>query len=391
MSAILCLLLAVPLAPVDDPEAILEEAWVAVRDNFYDRNLHGLDWAATLEKYRPEARASGGGRALHDVINRMLAELRASHTVVVEGQVYQDNVRVEFENRRVTSLGLKLVRRPRGLFVQGLLEGGAAEKAGLLRGDRIVTVDGVPVEESERLLPAGTDPGLDLDPLYFLDAGDGKAVRIDVQRTPDSRRWIRVSVTPDRINQIDAVRNSVRVIEVGDLRIGVIHFVHLIHPEVARIFEDALAEEFRDVDGLVVDLRGRGGNARVALRVIRRLEGCHKPMVALIDGHTRSAKEVVSYRIRKRGIGTLVGERTQGAVLGGRFFGLSDGSVLVLACDDVRQLSSGVVLEGVGVAPDVWLEDRMEYAAGEDPIFDRGLSYLTARLEGTPAPTRNWY
>jgi carboxyl-terminal processing protease len=121
------------------------------------------------------------------------------------------------------------------------------------------------------------------------------------------------------------------------------------------------------------------------------MEKCGKPMVALVDGHTRSAKEVIAHRIRERRMGTLIGERTQGAVLGGRFFGLSDGSVLVLACDDVRRLSGGVVLEGVGVAPDVWLEDRLEYAAGEDPIFERGLGFLTARLRGLPTPARRWY
>jgi carboxyl-terminal processing protease len=59
--------------------AAFDEVWRAVRDRFYDRELHGLDWDAIGDKYRPLAAAAPTERERAAVINRMLAELHASH------------------------------------------------------------------------------------------------------------------------------------------------------------------------------------------------------------------------------------------------------------------------------------------------------------------------
>src|SRR6516165_9008646 len=59
---------------------VFEEVWQTVRDRFYDRTLHGLDWTQVGERYRPLV---VGAKNLQDrarLINRMLGELGASHT-----------------------------------------------------------------------------------------------------------------------------------------------------------------------------------------------------------------------------------------------------------------------------------------------------------------------
>jgi carboxyl-terminal processing protease len=70
----------------------------------------------------------------------------------------------------------------------------------------------------------------------------------------------------------------------------------------------------------------------------------------------------------------VVGSRTAGALLAGRGFLLSDGSLLVLAVSDVRV--EGVRLEGRGVAPDIEVPFRLPYAAGRDPQLEAALAEL---------------
>src|SRR5262245_1359759 len=38
--------------------AVFDEVWQTVRDRFYDKALHGLDWAEIRARYRPQAAAA---------------------------------------------------------------------------------------------------------------------------------------------------------------------------------------------------------------------------------------------------------------------------------------------------------------------------------------------
>jgi carboxyl-terminal processing protease len=110
-----------------------------------------------------------------------------------------------------------------------------------------------------------------------------------------------------------------------------------------------------------------------------------KPLVVLIDGRTRSAKEVFAHAIRSRRLGWLVGERTEGAVLGAAFHPLPDGSVLELPAMEVPV--PGARLEGVGVAPHVRASCPLPYASGADPIFEAGCAVaIRAVRDGRRAP-----
>ena len=117
----------------------------------------------------------------------------------------------------------------------------------------------------------------------------------------------------------------------------------------------------KDVDGLVLDLRGGWGGAQpeyaelfVGGAPIMTYVGrdgreafasfrWRRPVVVLVDEGTRSGKEVVTYGLKRQGV-RVVGTRTAGALLAARGFLLRDGSLLVLAVSDVRV--EGERLEG---------------------------------------------
>jgi len=41
------------VTPREEWRQIFTESWRMMRDYFYDRGLHGLDWPATKQKYLP--------------------------------------------------------------------------------------------------------------------------------------------------------------------------------------------------------------------------------------------------------------------------------------------------------------------------------------------------
>jgi carboxyl-terminal processing protease len=115
----------------------------------------------------------------------------------------------------------------------------------------------------------------------------------------------------------------------------------------------------------VLALIDREGNRRVSDPQWR------KPLYILINGGTRSGKEVVAHAVQREMLGLLVGVRTAGFVVGGQPFLLSDGSLLYLAVMDAEV--DGERLEGVGVAPDVEVADQLDFAQGADPQLERAV------------------
>jgi carboxyl-terminal processing protease len=101
-----------------------------------------------------------------------------------------------------------------------------------------------------------------------------------------------------------------------------------------------------------------------------------KPVAALINGGTRSGKEVLSHGFKTYKFGPLVGTRTAGALLAGRGFMLSDGTFLMVAVNDVSV--DGERLEANGVEPTVEVPFDIRYSAGKDPQLDKALELLTS-------------
>jgi len=57
---------------VEAGRSTFDEVWETVRDRFYDRDLHGLDWPAMRRRYQPPAASANSGELLAVVINTML-------------------------------------------------------------------------------------------------------------------------------------------------------------------------------------------------------------------------------------------------------------------------------------------------------------------------------
>lgn len=373
-------LLSFLLARQDPDIKVFDEAWKVVKTNFYDKKLRGVDWDAMKEKYRPDAEKAKTQHELHEVINRMIGELKASHCALIEGDVYRDNIAPEFAGKLTVRPGFELSALEGGHFVTAVYEKGPADKSGLKLGDRVVTIDGKEPGKTDAVVDAGSDPGIPGHPHFVVRVKEGEALKLVVERAKGGKT-MRIDVMPEEISQNKASRDSARVVERGGKKIGVIHLWHFMAAPMVKAYRDALANELADVDGLILDIRGRGGSPTVIQQVMQISKALKKPLVCLIDEGSRSAKEVFAWQWRRDGVGPLVGVKTAGAVLGSTFFKLSDGSQLLLAVMNVDNLAGGVKLEGVGVEPDFPVERDLRYAAGRDEILEKGLEVMGKKLK----------
>jgi carboxyl-terminal processing protease len=379
-------------------QAAFDQVWELVRDRFYDPRLHGLDWQAMRVRYRPEVASARNREETAVVINAMLAELGASHThyyTPEEPAYYQlaDIFAGALERRgwgrvfprdEVTYPGTGTFTQADDqgrVFIAGVVEGAPAHQAGLLLGDEILSADG----------------GL-FRPVESFRGKVGVPVSLSIRRTSGGAPMA-ISVTPADLHPnamfLRGLQASARVIGAGaNARIGYVHVWSYASRRVQSALEDLIADgPLRDADALIWDLRdGWGGaqpeyldlfNPRAPTMQVKSRDGetglvdvkWRKPVAMLINGGTRSGKEVLAYGFKEYRLGELIGNRTEGAVLAATAFLIGDDGLLLLAVEDV--LVDGRRLEGVGVAPTIEVAFDPRYAAGTDPQLERAVQVLS--------------
>ncbi|MGE0023892.1 MAG: S41 family peptidase [Hyphomicrobium sp.] len=378
---------------------VFDEAARLVRWKFYDPKLHGKDWDAVVARHRPDYLAADGKQGRAAAINAMLAELNASHMIYAtddDPAYYQlvdifkfglrDDIKKHFPNG-VSYPGIGIFTREieGKTFVSGVLAGGAAAKGGLKTGDEILTVDGAPFQ-----------------PVQSFRDKVGSEVTLSIRRERGGPVSV-IALTPERMEPgaafRTAMKESARIIEANGRRIGYIHVWSYAGQDYQDLLEEALSSGLlKDVDALVWDLRdGWGGaspdyldlfNARGPDMTFTERSGetdyasfkWKKPVAMLINGGTRSGKEVLAHAFKTYGYGEVIGTRTAGALLAGRGFLLSDGSFLMVAVNDVAV--DGVRIEGKGVAPTIEVPLDIPYAAGADPQLDKAVEVLSEGTRG---------
>ena len=361
---ILTALLSFAALPQDFPTLGREVVGI-VRDQFMDTQKAAL-WA---EKHAGYADKIHDRSAFREATRTILAELETSHTqyYLPEDPGYYDLLAI-FEpflkrDPKTESIGIATVEVDGGSYVSRVFAGSPAEAAGLKRGDRIVRRSG---EELEILSRREEPP---------------RTVRITPRLISPKEEWL------------EDQRAGTRVIERNGRRIGYAPLWSCAGTEHQELLEESLQDNLTGADALIIDFRGGWGGCNPGfvqlfdpaapdlVRIDREGKktiyspSWRKPLAILIDGGTRSGKEVVSRAIQRHKRGTIVGERSAGAVVAGQIIPLSDGSLLFLAVQDI--VVEGERLVGVGVKPDVEVPAELPYAEGRDPQLERALELLS--------------
>jgi carboxyl-terminal processing protease len=106
------------------------------------------------------------------------------------------------------------------------------------------------------------------------------------------------------------------------------------------------------------------------------------PVIVLVNGNTRSGKELLAYYFQKSRRATLLGARTGGAVSGGRMHRICEDSLLY--CCVAMITVDGQRLEGTGVAPDIEVPFDIRFAAGRDVQLDRAKDEMVELIRASP-------
>ena len=180
----------------------------------------------------------------------------------------------------------------------------------------------------------------------------------------------------------------------------------------------------RGYKNLVLDLRGNGGGyvvtiealaswlfdreVRIGTEKMRKAEKVETAkgrkdafpgrVVVLIDSHSASASEVTARLIQIEKRGTVIGDRSAGAVMTSLFFShtlgqdfYGRGSIAFygtsITVADFK-MSDGFSLEKVGVTPDeTLLPTGADLAAGRDPVLARAITLLGGTMTAEQAGT----
>ncbi|WP_175412435.1 S41 family peptidase, partial [Streptomyces sp. TRM64462] len=300
------------------------------------------------------------------------------------GAVYDRGEYEEFQRAldgAYTGVGLWSRRTADGhIEVARVQSGGPADRAGIRPGDRLRTVDGRPVagrsgSEVAALLRGegdGTGTGTGGD---SADAAAGTPVVLGLRR--GARDW---TLT---LRRATLATEAVTVHRLGGdaVLIRVTAFT--------RGSGDLVREAVRDAPdgaGVLLDLRGNGGGLVTeavdaasafldgGLVATYDVHGDEKalyaepggdtgrPLVALVDGGTMSAAELLTGALKDRGRAVTVGSRTFGKGAVQMPSRLPDGSVAELTVGHYRT-PAGLRVDGRGITPDVPAAHRAEERA----------------------------
>ncbi|MGW0968674.1 S41 family peptidase [Streptomyces sp. NPDC002516] len=324
----------------------------------------------------PAATPGSAAARHHDEVTRAAAEAMADGKSPMEaaeravsrsgdrwGAVYSQGEYEEFEEAldgQYTGVGLWARRERDGrIEVTRVSAGSPAAAAGIRKGDRLRTVDGAkvdgrPVTEVVSLLRGDAD-----------DATAGTKVSLGLERGTQSwsRTLRRARLSTDSVT-VGRLPGGAALIKVDAFTKGV---GEAVRTAVGRAPGRA---------GIVLDLRGNSGglvteavatasvfldgglvatyDVNGAQRVLHADAGgdTTRPLVALVDGGTMSAAELLTGALQDRGRAVVVGSRTFGKGSVQMPSRLPDGSVAELTVGHYRT-PSGRSVDGRGITPDL--------------------------------------
>jgi tricorn protease len=391
--------LYVDRVPVEEWTQIFNEVWRRYRDWFYVSNMHGYDWEALREQYRPMLKYVAHRSDLNYVISEMIAELTVQHAYI-EGGDFQipprpryglPGARFEFDEKAGRYRISKIFEgnNSEDTYRSPLTEVGINASV----GDYVLAIDGEELKATD-------------DPYRLLRNKADNPVQLTLNKVPSLQGARTVSYRPITDEQsliyLDWVdHNREKVSKATNGRVGYLHvpdmgangireFIKWYYPQLRK-------------EALIVDVRANGGGnvSRMLIERLRRKvlslgyartndeattypDGVFiGPMVALLDENSASDGDIFPAMFREAGLGQLIGKRSWGGVVGITNRGqLIDGGTVNVPEFGFANKAGEWIIEGYGVDPDIEVDnDPQSLIAGKDPQLERAIAEMMAKLK----------
>ncbi|HUF76799.1 MAG TPA: PDZ domain-containing protein [Longimicrobiales bacterium] len=377
---------------------IYHDAWVIMRDWFYDPDLHRVEWERIGDLYEPLVEHVAHRADLDFLLAELIAELNVGHAYVNGGGDVPEVERVE-----VATLGAELVADGERYRFERIFPGenwhGARRSpltevgVGVRTGDYLIAIDGEDVTTADnpyRLLVGKAERTVELTVSERRDGTDTRTYTIDpVEGNENALRY-----------QQWVAENAALVDSLSGGRVGYIHLPDTGLPGHRELWEGFRPQHLKDA--LLIDDRyNGGGNIPEAMSLLmatpplnywaRRYQNLNPqpgvfhtgPKAMTVNGQSSSGGDALPYYFRELGLGPVIGERTWGGLVGiSGNPGFVDGGSISVPTFAFVDVAGSWAVEGEGVTPDIEVLDRPEdIAAGREPILERAVQELLRLLE----------
>jgi carboxyl-terminal processing protease len=405
-----------------DCERCLGQIQQLVQERFYNPKFRGRDWDAIVEQHRESLLESDSLDAFEIGANKMLKQLGSGAL----GLLRETS---KISSRNAIAASFRAMKTPldgnRWVF-QDVAPGGPADRARIKPGDTLLRIG-----EDEFAPP--------IKPAFAMGTEASVVIRLGASPQPHT-----VSISIPKAKHRDnpaaephAVVASVQD-DVGILKVSL--FPGKLGIDFACDVTNAIENELKGVEGLVIDLRGNPGGGIGGLRLMSYLtpdrlpigysldrklaetgydkerlprfnrlpkSKCEIPLLALrfarkksvvleteglgpqrfhgkvailVNEHTTCAAEMVALFAQERGLATIVGMPTPGRLVSHRGFKISHGFTLVIPTGAYSSWM-GTRLDGNGVTPDVvadWTYESVQQ--DQDTQLEIALAQISSRF-----------
>lgn len=379
---------------------IYNEAWRQMRDFFYAPNMHGVDWNAMKEKYGQLLPYCADRNDVNYLIGELIGEINIGHAYVGDGD------RVKPERIPMGLLGCQIHRDKSGYYqIDKILKGenwnentrSPLTEVGVeaKEGDYIIAIDG-----------QSTNGMKDMYAALIGKANKAVLLTLNGKASADGSRDVVVKPIADEngLYYYNWVQDNIeKVSKATDGKVGYVHIPDMGVEglnEFAKYFYPQL-----DKKALIIDDRGNGGG-NVSPMIIERLRrelsmydmmrNCEPetkptkmvlgPKVLLFNKYSASDGDLFPYQFKKHQIGTTIGVRSWGGVVGIRgSLPFIDGGTLTRPEFAPFDENGNWVIEGYGVDPDIVIDnDPAREYEGIDDQLNKAIEVILEQMKAYP-------
>lgn len=233
--------------PYKERAYMFDHVWRQVKDKFYDKNIHGVDWEGYRKTYERFLPYINNNHDFQEMLSEMLGELNASHT-----------------GARYTGTPASLQTASLGLFFDEDYTGDGLKIAEVIKGSEIAckqtdVKSGCIIEKID-----GTEIKAGMDYFPLLDGKIGKPVRLTIR--PKSGRSFDVTTKGMSMNAVDDLlykrwvdRNRQLVDSLSGGRLAYVHVRAMNSESFRTVYRELLSDKNRNREAVIVDDRHNGG------------------------------------------------------------------------------------------------------------------------------------
>lgn len=333
-----------------------------------------------------------------DIYNSFLKKLNVSHTSFYTKRDQEFYVFSSLFNTKditqpkVNHIGVQFKMINDEYYIREILTGYPAHKAGLRRGDKLLSIDGR-IFKPQVLHQYSQHDKIGLEYLR-----DSKVKQININIVSESPHF----------SFLEGMKNSLQIFNIKNKKIAYVRLWAGTNTKFLDLFLDFVKKQKDNTDGLILDLRGGFGGAWYdyldpffkdrstffKFSIINRKNEVSehgpgnkkinwtyvKPMVVLINEGVRSGKEALAYQFKKTRRAILLGEKTWGAFTGGKAIYQDPTLDYFLYLAVFELLLDGQKIEGIGIEPDIKVSYPVLNSLDIDPQLEKAKNVIISIL-----------